>query len=51
VPVNPTSDQIAALAAIAGTDADGPLVMLNLNRYVMWRARSSAIATRRSSNA
>jgi uncharacterized protein (DUF1330 family) len=33
MPVNPTSDQIAAVAAIAGTDADGPLVMLNLNRY------------------
>jgi uncharacterized protein (DUF1330 family) len=33
MPVNPTSEQIAALGAIAGTDADGPLVMLNLNRY------------------
>jgi len=33
MPVNPRQDQIAAAAAIAGTDADGPLVMLNLNRY------------------
>jgi uncharacterized protein (DUF1330 family) len=33
MPVNPTREQIAALAAIAGTAADGPLVMLNLNRY------------------
>jgi uncharacterized protein (DUF1330 family) len=37
MPVNPTSEQIAALATIAGTDADGPLVMLNLNAY---RARA-----------
>jgi len=33
MPVNPRQDQLAAAAAIAGTDADGPLVMLNLNRY------------------
>jgi hypothetical protein len=33
MPVNPTREQIAAVAAVAGTDADGPLVMLNLNRY------------------
>jgi uncharacterized protein (DUF1330 family) len=33
MPVNPTADQIASLTAIAGTDADAPLVMLNLNRY------------------
>jgi uncharacterized protein (DUF1330 family) len=33
MPVNPDSEQMAAIAAIAGTDADGPLVMLNLNRY------------------
>ena len=33
MPVNPRQDQIAAAAAIAGTAADGPLVMLNLNRY------------------
>ena len=31
--VNPTREQIEAMAAIAGTDAGGPLVMLNLNRY------------------
>jgi uncharacterized protein (DUF1330 family) len=33
MPINPTSEQIAALAAVAGTEADGPLVMLNLNAY------------------
>ncbi len=33
MPVNPNSEQLAAVAAVAGTDADGPLVMLNLNRY------------------
>jgi len=33
MPVNPRQDQLAAAAAIAGTDADGPLVMLNLNLY------------------
>jgi uncharacterized protein (DUF1330 family) len=33
MPINPSQDQIAALGAIAGTAADGPLVMLNLNRY------------------
>jgi uncharacterized protein (DUF1330 family) len=31
--VNPTGEQIGALQALAGTDADGPLVMLNLNTY------------------
>jgi len=31
--VNPTREQIEAMASIAATDADGPLVMLNLNRY------------------
>jgi uncharacterized protein (DUF1330 family) len=31
--VNPTPDQIATLQAIAGSDDDGPLVMLNLNSY------------------
>jgi uncharacterized protein (DUF1330 family) len=31
--VDPTPEQIGALQAIAGTDADGPLVMLNLNTY------------------
>jgi uncharacterized protein (DUF1330 family) len=33
VSVNPSEEQIAELAALAGTAADGPLVMLNLNRY------------------
>jgi uncharacterized protein (DUF1330 family) len=33
VAVNPTREQIEALAATAGTEHDGPLVMLNLNRY------------------
>jgi uncharacterized protein (DUF1330 family) len=33
MPVNPSQEQIAAVAALAGTSADGPLVMLNLNRY------------------
>jgi uncharacterized protein (DUF1330 family) len=31
--VNPTAEQIGTLQAIAGSDADGPLVMLNLNTY------------------
>ena len=31
--INPTREQLEAMAAIAGTDAGGPLVMLNLNRY------------------
>ena len=29
----PSEDQFSELAAIAGSDADGPKVMLNLNRY------------------
>ena len=33
MPVEPTQEQLADLAAVAGTDADGPVVMLNLNRY------------------
>jgi uncharacterized protein (DUF1330 family) len=33
MPVNPSSEQIEAITALAGTTADGPLVMLNLNRY------------------
>src|ERR1700710_2209269 len=33
LPVNPSSEQIAELGALAGTADDGPLVMLNLNRY------------------
>lgn len=31
--VNPTRQQLEELAALAASDADGPLVMLNLNRY------------------
>ena len=31
--VNPTPEQLEAVAAIARGDRDGPLVMLNLNRY------------------
>jgi uncharacterized protein (DUF1330 family) len=31
--VNPSERQLAELARLAGSDADGPLVMLNLNRY------------------
>src|SRR5947208_1787767 len=33
MPNLPSEDQFAELAAIAGSDADGPRVMLNLNRY------------------
>jgi hypothetical protein len=33
VPIEPDERQLADIAAIAGTDADGPVVMLNLNRY------------------
>ena len=33
MPVEPTPDQLAELQAIAGGPDDGPLVMLNLNRY------------------
>jgi uncharacterized protein (DUF1330 family) len=33
MPVNPSAEQLEALGAIAGTTDDGPLVMLNLNRY------------------
>jgi uncharacterized protein (DUF1330 family) len=31
--VEPDADQMAAIAALAGRDDDGPVVMLNLNRY------------------
>ena len=31
--VNPTEQQLQEITAIAGSDADAPLVMLNLNRY------------------
>lgn len=33
MPVHPTQDQIAAISALAGSPDDGPLVMLNLNKY------------------
>jgi len=33
MPVNPEPEQIAELGALAGGDADGPVIMLNLNRY------------------
>jgi uncharacterized protein (DUF1330 family) len=33
MPIIPSEEQFTELAAIAGTDADGPRVMLNLNRY------------------
>lgn len=33
MPKNPTREQLDAVTAMAGTDADGPLIMLNLNRY------------------
>jgi uncharacterized protein (DUF1330 family) len=33
VPVEPDEEQIAELAALAGSEQDGPVVMLNLNRY------------------
>jgi uncharacterized protein (DUF1330 family) len=33
MPVEPDERQFAEIAALAGGDADGPVVMLNLNRY------------------
>jgi uncharacterized protein (DUF1330 family) len=33
MPVNPSAEQIEALTALARSPDDGPLVMLNLNRY------------------
>jgi uncharacterized protein (DUF1330 family) len=33
MPVEPDAGQFAEIAALAGGDADGPVVMLNLNRY------------------
>jgi uncharacterized protein (DUF1330 family) len=33
MPIEPDSQQIAEVAALAGGDTDGPVVMLNLNRY------------------
>src|SRR4051794_16016121 len=34
MPIEPTEAQLAEVAIRAGADGDGPLVMLNLNRYV-----------------
>ena len=33
MPVEPDAQQLADIAALAGADGDGPVVMLNLNRY------------------
>jgi uncharacterized protein (DUF1330 family) len=33
MPVEPDERQFAEIAAVAGGDTDGPVVMLNLNRY------------------
>jgi uncharacterized protein (DUF1330 family) len=33
MPIEPDEQQLAQLAAVAGTAEDGPVVMLNLNRY------------------
>lgn len=33
MPIEPDAEQFAAVAALAGGDADAPVVMLNLNRY------------------
>jgi uncharacterized protein (DUF1330 family) len=33
MPVEPDMDQLAEMQALAGADEDGPVVMLNLNRY------------------
>ena len=42
MPVNPSNEQLEALGALAGTAEDGPLVMLNLNRY---RERAAYVRT------
>jgi uncharacterized protein (DUF1330 family) len=34
MPIEPDDDQLAEVARRAGAEDDGPLVMLNLNRYV-----------------
>jgi len=33
MPIEPDQDQLAEIGARAGSDDDGPVVMLNLNRY------------------
>ncbi len=32
-PINPSAEQLQAVTELAAGDADGPIVMLNLNRY------------------
>ena len=44
--VEPDEQQFADVAAVAGGEADGPVVMLNLNRY-RDRGRASTCATAR----
>jgi len=48
MPVEPTPEQIAEMQSIAGGPDDGPLVMLNLNRYrdPAAYARYGEVATR-----
>jgi uncharacterized protein (DUF1330 family) len=38
MPVNPDAEQLAAIGELAGGAGDGPVIMLNLNRY---RARAA----------
>jgi uncharacterized protein (DUF1330 family) len=47
MPVEPDEQQLAEVSALAGTDADHPVVMLNLNRYRNRDAyyRYAAVAT------
>jgi uncharacterized protein (DUF1330 family) len=33
MPIEPNEDQLAEVVRLAGSEADGPVVMLNLNRY------------------
>jgi hypothetical protein len=42
MPIEPDSDQIRELSAVAGGPDDGPVVMLNLNRYRERAAYESA---------
>ena len=45
--IEPSEEQLREITALAGTDADGPKVMLNLNRYRDREAylRYGAVAT------
>jgi uncharacterized protein (DUF1330 family) len=47
VPVEPDERQLAEVSGVAGSGADGPVVMLNLNRYRDREAyyRYAAVAT------